>query len=71
MDAVLRAAVDFFVLVMPPLKRRFPQLNKLMDDLPLVILEHGKPLRERMNQFKYAVLERSGGISIIPTEEAA
>ena len=60
-----------------------------MEGLPLIILEEGRPLRDRMkkervdeediltaarehhglerlDQIKYAVLERSGGISIIP-----
>jgi uncharacterized membrane protein YcaP (DUF421 family) len=71
------------------LKGRLPTLERLLDDLPLVIVEDGRPLRERMDkarvddsdvltaarqlqglermeQIKYAVLERSGGISIIP-----
>jgi uncharacterized membrane protein YcaP (DUF421 family) len=59
--------------------------------MPLVLLEHGKPIQERLDksrvdeddileaarelrglerlqQIKYAVLERSGEISIIPEE---
>lgn len=71
------------------LKERFKTLEKLMDGVPLVIVEDGKPLKERMDkarvdesdvltsareahglermdQIKYAVLERSGGISVIP-----
>lgn len=71
------------------LKRRFPALDRTLEDLPLVIVEDGRPLLdrmrkvrvdeqdvlaaaretrglERMDQIKYAVLERSGGISIIP-----
>jgi uncharacterized membrane protein YcaP (DUF421 family) len=70
-------------------KRRFPSLDKFLDGVPLIIVEDGKPLKdrmakarvdesdvltaarelqglERMEQIKYAVLERSGGISIIP-----
>lgn len=70
-------------------KQRSPDLEKIIDGVPLVIVEEGKPLKERMNkarvdeddvltaarqsqglermdQIKYAVLERSGGISIIP-----
>ena len=73
------------------LKERLPWLDKAVDSVPLVILEDGKPIEERMNkvrvdvsdilaaarekqglqrldQIKYAVLERSGGISIIPKE---
>lgn len=70
-------------------KQRSPQLDKLLGGVPLVIVEDGKPLKdrmhkarvdesdilaaartsqglERMDQIKYAVLEPSGGISIIP-----
>lgn len=73
------------------LKRRSPHLDRWIDDVPLVIVEHGRPLEdrmrrarvddadvleaarasqglERMEQIKYAVLERSGGISIIPEQ---
>ena len=73
------------------LQQRVPFLGKLLDDVPLVIVEDGKVLRERldkariseadilhaardkhglerMDQVKYAVLERSGGISIIPRQ---
>jgi uncharacterized membrane protein YcaP (DUF421 family) len=71
------------------LKQRWPRLDKYVDDVPLLIVENGEPLRdrmkkvrvdeedvlaaarelqgvERMEQIRYAVLERSGGISIIP-----
>lgn len=70
-------------------KQRSPDLEKLIDGVPLVIVAEGKPIKERMHkarineddvlmsaresqglermdQIKYAVLERSGGISIIP-----
>lgn len=73
------------------LKQRSPALDKLVDDVPIVLVEDGKPLRERlekarvdetdilqsarqlqglerMDQIKYAVLERSGGISIVPKQ---
>lgn len=71
------------------LKQRSPTLELLLDDTPLIIVENGRPLKERMDkaridesdvltaarelqglermdQIKYAVLERSGGVSIIP-----
>jgi uncharacterized membrane protein YcaP (DUF421 family) len=71
------------------LKQRSPKLELLLDDAPLIIVENGRPLKERMDkaridesdvltaarelqglermdQIKYAVLERSGGVSIIP-----
>lgn len=73
-------------------KQRSPQLHKLIDGVPMVIVEDGRPLKdrmdkarvdesdiltaarglqglERMEQIKYAVLERSGGISIIPKQK--
>jgi uncharacterized membrane protein YcaP (DUF421 family) len=71
------------------IKRHSKMLDKVLDDVPLVIVEDGVPLKDRMNkarvdeqdvlsaarhlqglerldQIRYAVLERSGGISIIP-----
>jgi uncharacterized membrane protein YcaP (DUF421 family) len=74
-------------------KRGSATIEKWLDGLPLVILENGRLLHDRMkesrvdegdileaarkqqgierlDQIKYAVLERSGGISIIPAESA-
>jgi uncharacterized membrane protein YcaP (DUF421 family) len=71
------------------LKQRFPQVEKIIDGLPLIIVENGQPIEERldkaridesdvlsaarrlqglerMDQIKYAVLERDGGITVIP-----
>jgi uncharacterized membrane protein YcaP (DUF421 family) len=73
-------------------KQRSPSIEKFLEGTPLVIVEDGKPIAnrlerarvsesdilaaarelqglERMDQIKYAVLERSGGISIIPRNE--
>ena len=70
------------------IKHRSPRLDRLIEGLPLVIVEGGRPFRERMvrarvddqdvlsaariaqglermEQIKYAVLERNGTISII------
>lgn len=70
-------------------KRRWPGMDKWLEGLPTVIVENGRPLKDRMararvdeqdilqaarerhglvrlDQIKYAVLEVSGGISIIP-----
>jgi uncharacterized membrane protein YcaP (DUF421 family) len=70
-------------------KERFKPLERFVDDMPLIIVEDGRPLRERMDkervdeedvlaaarnlhglermqQIKYAVLERNGAISIVP-----
>jgi uncharacterized membrane protein YcaP (DUF421 family) len=75
------------------LKQRSPTIEKLLEDEPLIIVEEGRPLLdrmkkvrvdeedvliaarilqglERMDQIKYAVLERNGGISIIPKQES-
>jgi uncharacterized membrane protein YcaP (DUF421 family) len=74
-------------------KQRSAAVDRLIDGVPLVIVEHGRPLLERMqreridesdvlaaarqhqglermDQIKYAVLERSGGISIVPKARA-
>ena len=71
------------------LTQRSRLVSKVMEGVPLVVVEDGRLLRdradreridesdileaarrlqglERMDQIKYAVLERSGGISIIP-----
>jgi uncharacterized membrane protein YcaP (DUF421 family) len=71
------------------LRERWPRLNGLIEGLPLILVEDGRPIKERvdqsrvgeedilaaaresqgierMEQIKYAVLERNGGISIIP-----
>lgn len=76
------------------IKGQSQTLEKLLDDVPLVLVEDGKPLQERlkksrvdesdilssarmnqglesMDQIKYAVLERSGGISVIPKQKEA
>ena len=73
------------------LKQRSPLVERLVDDVPLVIVADGRPLRElmdkarvdekdilqaarqqegleRTDQIKYAVLERSGGISVVPRQ---
>jgi uncharacterized membrane protein YcaP (DUF421 family) len=72
-------------------KQRSKTLERWVDDVPLVLLEDGRPLKDRMDrsrvdeadllnaaracqglerleQIKYAVLERSGGITIIPKD---
>lgn len=70
------------------LKPRSSRFEKWLDGVPMIIVEHGHPLKdlmikarideediiaarqkqglERMDQIKYAILERSGGISIVP-----
>lgn len=73
------------------LKEKFPKFGKITEGLPIIVLEDGIPIRERLlktrideadillaardkqglerlDQIKYAVLERNGGISIIPRD---
>jgi uncharacterized membrane protein YcaP (DUF421 family) len=70
---------------------RAPMLQQILQDTPLILIEEGKVLQdrldkegvdleeimaaarqsqglERVEQIKYAVLERTGGISIIPKQ---
>ncbi|MDP9233955.1 MAG: DUF421 domain-containing protein [Actinomycetota bacterium] len=70
---------------------RYRKIDKLLDGLPLVLVEDGKPFEDRlrkervneddilaaarqtqglarMDQIKYAVLEQTGGISIVPKD---
>jgi uncharacterized membrane protein YcaP (DUF421 family) len=74
------------------LKQRSPRIDKLMDSVPLILVENGVLLLDRMNktrvseedilsagrelqglerldQIKYAVLERSGHITVIPKSQ--
>lgn len=79
----------FLSIVMTLVRQRFKFIEKLFEDTPLIIVENGKILNERMNksridegdimaaarqhqglerldQIKYAVLEKNGGITVIP-----
>jgi uncharacterized membrane protein YcaP (DUF421 family) len=74
-------------------KQRLPLVERLIDDVPLVIVVDGNPIKERMDrarvderdilqaaresqgltrldEIKYAVLERNGGISVVPKQAA-
>jgi uncharacterized membrane protein YcaP (DUF421 family) len=74
------------------LRERWPRLNRIIEGLPLILVEDGGPIKERvdqsrvdeedilaaaresqgierMDQIKYAVLERNGGTSIIPKQK--
>jgi uncharacterized membrane protein YcaP (DUF421 family) len=80
-------------IIMSLWKFRSSRLENIMTGGPLIIVEHGQPLYERMKkvrvdeadimqaardsqglermeQIKYAVLEHSGSISIIPREDS-
>jgi len=73
------------------IKQRSPLFEKWLNGLPMIIVEHGRPLKdlmkkarvdeddvmvsareppglERMEQIKYAIIESSGSISIIPNK---
>ena len=75
------------------LKQRSKTVEKVLEDVPLVLVEEGRILKERMDkvrvdeddileaareshglvrldQIRYAVLERSGEISIVPLRKA-
>ncbi|PPL01872.1 DUF421 domain-containing protein [Parapedobacter indicus] len=77
-------------MVFVKLKGKYKKLDRLLEGTPLILVDHGKPLRgrmkeakvdtedileaarlshglEQMHQIKYAVLERDGQISIIPS----
>lgn len=79
-------------IVLSLLKRKWPKLDRLVEGVPMVIVEHGKPLWDRMHkarvdesdvlsaarelqglknldEIEYAVLERSGTISIVPKRQ--
>ncbi len=70
---------------------RWRGADRLLNDVPLVVVEHGRAIREhmvksrlteddilakarelqgleRLDQIKYAVLERSGGITVVPQD---
>jgi len=72
-------------------KQRSPRLARWLEGEPLIILENGRPLHDRMNrervdeedileaarelqglerldQIRYAILERNGAITIVPAE---
>ena len=94
--SVIHAAVVIITLLslniaMSLIKERFKFMEKLMDGVPTIIVEHGRLMQERMDtarvskddvmeaarrmhglerleQIKYAIVEVSGGITIVPQE---
>ena len=82
----------FMDICMSLLKQKFKPFGKVIDGTPLILLDNGKLLTdrlkkervdeddilesaralhglERLNQIKYAILEKDGKITIIPQEE--
>ncbi len=78
-------------ILLTVLKQRSERLKRLLDGLPVVIVEDGRPIKERldplrvgedaimeaarelqglerMDQIKYAVMESTGTITIIPKD---
>ena len=78
-------------LALSLLKKPFKLFEKIVEGTPLIVVDHGKPLKDRMSkcnideadvmqaarahlglekmeEVKYAVLEKDGTISIIPFE---
>jgi uncharacterized membrane protein YcaP (DUF421 family) len=83
-----------FDIALSLLKQRWQWLDKLLEDVPLVLVKDGQPLSERMakervdkeeileaarelqglermEDIKYAVLERNGRITIVPKSSLA
>ena len=81
-------------LALSELKQHSPRLERWMEGLPVILVDQGRLLHDRLNkarvdesdiltaarqahglerleQIKYAVLERNGGISIVPWDDAA
>jgi len=75
------------------LKQRWPIVDRLIDDVPVLIVVDGTPIKDRMDrarvderdilqaaretqglarldEIKYAVLERDGAISVVPKQAA-
>jgi uncharacterized membrane protein YcaP (DUF421 family) len=92
--AILISTLLGLDLILSLLKKPFKMFEKIVEGTPLIIVDHGKPLKdrmsksnideedimqaarsnqglERMEQVKYAVLEKDGTISIIPFEKTA
>lgn len=92
-SAIVIATLVLLDIVLAIVKLRSPLLDRIIDDAPVVIVDEGKLLRDRMkrarideqeiliaareahgletlDQIKYAVLERSGGISIVPRDKS-
>jgi len=94
MTAVVLISTLFLIEIgLTILKQRSPRLDNFLEGEPVVLVENGRPLQERMDlervdlddileaarrwrglervdQIKFAVLERDGNITVIPRPEA-
>lgn len=89
MSAIVIATLFAVDRVADFLGYKFPKLDRVMESVPVILVDDGKLLHDRMKrahvgeeeilqsarethglesmaQVKYAVLERSGGISVVP-----
>ena len=89
---IVIATLILLEIVLSHVAARFPMFDRAVEGLPLVVVDNGKLLKdrlkrerldeseilaaarelhglERMDDIKYAVLERSGGITIIPKSD--
>lgn len=90
---IVISTLMFLELGLSLAKGWWPRLDPILDSTPLVVVENGRLLEdritreridlndvlaaarerhglERLDQIKYAVLERSGGLSIVPQDDA-
>ena len=90
--AILVMTLVALNVVFSLVKQRYKRVENILEDMPLVLVDNGKLLRERMDkvrvdeddileaargcqglerldQIKYAVLERNGAITIIAREK--
>ncbi|WP_295519487.1 YetF domain-containing protein [uncultured Pseudomonas sp.] len=86
---VVIATLVLIDILLSLFKRRSPQVGRFLDGVPLIVVEYGKPLTqrlrkarlteedileaarqsqglERLEQIRFAVLEKNGQISVIP-----
>ena len=91
--AIVIGTLMFLELGLSLAKGWWPTLDPVLDSVPLIIVENGRLMKERiahervdlddvltaarerhglerLDQIKYAVLERSGGISIVPNDRS-
>jgi len=86
---IVVTTILFIDVVLSLIKVRSPRFDKIIDGVPTIIVENGRPLHDRMrrarvsesdvleaarrlqgierlDQVRYAVIEVSGGITVIP-----
>ena len=89
---VVIATLVLIDILLSLFKERSPRVGRFLDGVPLIVVEYGKPLTERLRkarlteedileaarqsqglerleQIRFAVLEKNGQISVIPEPE--